>query len=112
MLPLIKVFVYIEDIDQVLIEDHRSASVSLVKFRYADAMMVFESRASKVIYMNFRSSSRSHPRFLASRHIFPSADQIVTQPFLFLLAIPIVPSNSGFQRYFHPDKLSILSHIY
>jgi hypothetical protein len=46
VLPLIKVFVFIEDIDQVLIEDHRSASVSLVKFRYTNAMMVFESRTT------------------------------------------------------------------
>ena len=41
VLSLIKVFVFIEDIDQVLVEDYRSARVSLVEFRYANGVMVF-----------------------------------------------------------------------
>jgi len=41
VLSLIKVFVFIEDIDQVLVEDHRPARVSFGKFRYANGMMVF-----------------------------------------------------------------------
>jgi hypothetical protein len=105
VLFLIEMFVFVENVYQVLIEDHRSTSVSSVKLRYANFVMVLKPGAAQIIDMNIRSSSRSHLRFPASRHIFPSMDQIVTQPFLFSLATPISLSNSVPQHCFRPAKL-------